>query len=109
MTRHHSGAAMQGKSAQVGYRASEVAKVARVLPSTVRYWAGRWGGRLIRPGIEDKRLAGSRKLFSAANIVEVRIAQILLEAGIARARVVSIMAIRWPPAGGADWFDPLRP
>ena len=65
---------MRVKSAQLGYRASEVAKVARVLPSTVRYWAGQWGGRLIRPGVADPRVAGSRKLFSAANIVEVRVA-----------------------------------
>jgi hypothetical protein len=59
--------------------------------------------------VADTRIAGSRKLFSAANIVEVRVAQVLLQAGVARARVASIMAIRWPPAGGADWFDPLHP
>ena len=74
-----------------GYRASEVAKAARVLPSTVRYWAGPWGGRLIRPDIEDKRLAGSRKLFSARNIVQVRIAQVLLQAGFARTRMAKIL------------------
>ena len=93
----------------MAYRASEVAMVARVLPSTVRYWAGRWGGRLIRPGVEDKRVAGSRKLFSARNIVEVRVAQVLLQAGFTRARVAKIMASRWPRAGGADWFDPRQP
>src|SRR5262249_53724560 len=91
------------------YRASEVAKAARVLPSTVRFWAGPWGDRLIRPDIEDKRLAGSRKLFSARNIVQVRIAQMLLQAGFTRARVAKILAIRWPRAGGADWFDPYHP
>ncbi len=91
------------------YRASEVAKVARVLPSTVRYWAGRWGARLIRAGVEDTRVAGSRKLFTARNIAEVRIAYVLLQAGFARARVARILAISWPRAGTADWFDPLDP
>jgi hypothetical protein len=100
---------MRAKSAQLGFRASEVAKLARVLPSTVRYWAGRWGGRLIRAGVEDKRVAGSRKLFSARNIVEIRIAHVLLQGGLARSRVARILAIRWPRAGGADWFDPFRP
>ena len=94
---------------EAAYRASEVAKAARVLPSTVRFWAGPWGDRLIRPDIEDKRLAGSRKLFSARNIVQVRIAQMLLQAGFTRARVAKILAIRWPSAGGADWFDPYHP
>ena len=93
----------------LGYRASEVAEAARVLPSTVRYWAGPWGGRLIRPDIEDTRMAGSRKLFSARNIVQVRIAQMLLRAGFARTRVAKILAISWPKAGGADWFDPCHP
>jgi hypothetical protein len=97
------------RSARLGYRASEVAKLARVLPSTVRYWAGRWGGRLIRAGIEDKRIAGSRKLFSARNIVEIRVAHVLLQAGFARARVARILAMRWPRAGQADWFDPFHP
>jgi len=93
----------------LSYRASEVAKAARVLPSTVRYWAGPWGGRLIRPDIEDKRIAGSRKLFSARNIVQVRIARALLRAGFARTRVAKILALSWPKAGGADWFDPFHP
>ncbi len=93
----------------LSYRASEVAKAAGVLPSTVRYWAGPWGGRLIRPDIEDRRIAGSRKLFSARNIVQVRIAQVLLRAGFARTRVAKILAISWPKAGGADWFDPFHP
>jgi DNA-binding transcriptional MerR regulator len=97
------------KTADLGYRASEVAKAATVLASTVRYWAGDWGGRLIRPDIEDKRLAGSRKLFSAHNIVQVRIAQVLLRAGFTRARVAKILAIPRPRAGGADWFDPFHP
>jgi len=97
------------KTRDLSYRASEVAKAARVLPSTVRYWAGAWGGRLIRPDIEDKRVAGSRKLFSARNIVQVRIAQVLLQAGFTRARVAKILARRWPRAGGADWFDPFHP
>jgi MerR HTH family regulatory protein len=97
------------KTRDEGYRASEVAKAARVLPSTVRYWAGAWSGRLIRPDIEDKRLAGSRKLFSARNIVQVRIAQVLLQAGFTRARVAKILAIPWARIRGADWFDPLHP
>lgn len=97
------------KARNPGYRASEVAKAARILPSTVRYWAGAWGGRLLRPDIEDKRLAGSRKLFSARNIVQARLAQVLLQAGFTRARVVRILARRWPRAGSADWFDPLHP
>jgi len=92
-----------------GYRASEVAKAARVLASTVRHWAGPWSGRLIRADIEDKRLAGSRKLFSARNVVQVRIAQVLLQAGFARTRVAKILAIRWPRARGADWYDPFQP
>src|SRR5216683_2842593 len=100
---------MRVKSAQLGYRASEVAKFARVLPSTVRYWAGRWGGRLIRAGVEDKHVAGSRKLFSARNIVEIRIAHVLLQGGFARSRVARILAIPWPRARQADWFDPFRP
>ena len=97
------------KTRDRGYRASEVAKAAGVLPSTVRYWAGPWGHRLIRPDIEDKRLAGSRKLFSARNIVQVRIAQVLLQAGFTRARVAKILASPWPRAGGAGWFDPFHP
>jgi hypothetical protein len=97
------------KTGQVGYRASEVATFARVLPSTIRFWAGRWGGRLIRARVEDKRLAGSRKLFSARNIVEIRVAHVLLQAGFARARVARILAIPWPWAGSADWFDPFHP
>src|SRR5262249_14988875 len=91
------------------YRASEVAKAARVLPSTVRFWAGPWGDRLIRPDIEDKRLAACGQLFSAPNTVQVRIPQMLLHAGFPGARVPQILAIRWPRAGGADWFDPYRP
>jgi hypothetical protein len=54
-------------------------------------------------------VAGSRKLFSARNIVEVRIAYVLLQAGFARARVARILAISWPRAGTADWFDPFDP
>jgi hypothetical protein len=63
---------------------------------------------LIRAGVEDKRVAGSRKLFSARNIVQVRVAHVLLQAGFARARVARILSIS-RPRPGADWFDPLQP
>ena len=96
------------KNTPDGYRASEVAKFARVLPSTIRFWAGRWGGQLIQPGVEDKRVAGSRKLFDASNVVQVRVAHILLQAGLARTRVTRILATSRPGAG-PDWFDPLQP
>ena len=94
---------------KTSYRASEVAKVARVLPSTVRYWAGRWGGRLIRAGVEDTRVAGSRKLFTVRNIVEVRITYVLLRASFAHARMARILGISWPQAGTTAWFDPFDP
>jgi DNA-binding transcriptional MerR regulator len=96
------------KNTRQGYRASEVAKLARVLPSTIRFWAGRWGGRLIRAAVEDRRVAGSRKLFSAANVVQVRVAHVLLQAGFARVRVARILATS-RPRPGADWFDPVHP
>jgi hypothetical protein len=64
---------------------------------------------LIRAGVEDTGVAGSRKLFTVRNIAEVRIAYVLLQAGFARARVARMLAISWPRAGTADWFDPLDP
>jgi len=96
------------KNTHHGYKASEVARFARVLPSTIRFWAGRWSGRLIRAAVEDKRVAGSRKLFSPRNIVQVRVAHVLLQAGFARARVARILATA-RPRPGADWFDPVHP
>src|SRR5262245_18791456 len=63
-----------------GYTADEVSMLTGVKPSTVRYWA-KDRGNVIRAGVKDSRLRGSRKLFSGANLVQVRIAYLLMQEG----------------------------
>ena len=55
-------------------------------PHTVRYYGGRWGragyGRFITPEIADGG-QGTAKLFSLRNLVQLRVAFLLRQAGLA--------------------------
>ena len=78
-------------------------------PHTVRYYGGKWGragyGRLITPEIADAG-QGTAKLFSLRNLVQLRVAFLLREAGLAEAETRHLLKAK--RVAGQDWWDPER-
>jgi len=78
-------------------------------PHTVRYYGGKWGragyGRLIRPEIADAG-QGTAKLFSLRNLVQLRVAFLLREAGLAERETRHLFEAKG--VARKDWWDPGR-
>jgi len=78
-------------------------------PHTVRYYGGRWGragyGRFITPEIADGG-QGTAKLFSLRNLVQLRVAFLLREAGLAEEETRRLFEAEG--VAGQDWWDPGR-
>jgi len=78
-------------------------------PHTVRYYGGKWGRdgyeRLITPEIADAG-QGTAKLFSLRNLVQLRVAFLLREAGLAEEETRHLFEARG--VAGQDWWDPVR-
>jgi len=76
-------------------------------PRTVRYYSGKWGragyGRFITPEIADAG-QGTAKLFSLRNLVQLRVAFLLREAGLSEDETRHLLSAKG--AGGKDWWDP---
>jgi hypothetical protein len=81
----------------------DASRITGVRPSTIRYWAGP-RTRLIPAEVADSRRQGSRKLFSVRNLVQIRVAWLLSDAGwsqqVVSAELPRILQRRM------DWFDP---
>jgi len=75
-------------------------------PHTVRYYGGKWGrdgyGRFITPEIADAG-QGTAKLFSLRNLVQLRVAFLLREAGLAEQETRRLLEAKG--VAGQDWWD----
>jgi len=85
------------------YGVEEAGRITSVAPSTIRYWAGSVA-RLITAEIADSRRQGSRKLFSLRNLVQIRVAALLSEAGWPQPLVFAELPRMFRPR--MDWFNP---
>jgi hypothetical protein len=78
-------------------------------PHRVRYYGGNWGregyGRFITPEIADAG-QGTAKLFSLRNLVQLRVAFLLREAGLAEKETRHLFEAEG--VAGQDWWDPGR-
>src|SRR5215831_17221907 len=94
---------------EAAFTVREAARRTRMAPHTVRYYGGKWGragyGRLIRPEIADAG-QGTAKLFSLRNLVQLRVAFLLREAGLAEAETRHLLKAK--RVAGQDWWDPER-
>jgi hypothetical protein len=74
-------------------------------PHTVRYYGGKWGrdgyGRFITPEIADAG-QGTAKLFSLRNLVQLRVAFLLREAGLAEEETRRLFKAKG--VAGQDWW-----
>src|SRR6266849_2657079 len=93
-----------------GFTVREAAQRTGVPTHTVSYYGGRWGregyGRLIVPEIADAG-QGTAKQFSVRNLVQLRVAFLLREAGLPENETRHLFTAKG--AGGADWWDPAPP
>src|SRR5215470_6846519 len=93
-----------------GFTVRAAAARTQVPVHRVRYYGGRWGregyGRLITPDIADAG-QGSAKLFSRRNLVQLRVAFLLREAGLSEDETRRLFSAQG--MGDEDWWDPLRP
>src|SRR5262249_49291702 len=94
---------------EAGFTVREAARRTRMPPQTVRYYGGKWGrdgyGRLVTPEIADAG-QGTAKLFSLRNLVQLRVAFLLREAGLAEAETRHVLKAKG--AAGQDWWGPQR-
>jgi hypothetical protein len=92
-----------------GFTVREAARRTRIPPPTVSYYGGKWGregyGRFIKPEIADAG-QGTAKLFSLRNLVQLRVAFLLRQAGLPEDGTRHLFAAKG--AGGEDWWDPQR-
>ena len=95
---------------QVGFTVREAARRTGLPPHTVSYYGGKWGregyGRLIKPEIADAG-QGTAKRFSRRNLVQLRVAGLLREAGLPEHETRHLFAAKG--AGREDWWDPENP
>jgi DNA-binding transcriptional MerR regulator len=93
-----------------GVTVREAARRTRMPPHTVSYYGGNWGregyGRFITPEIADAG-QGTAKLFSRRNLVQLRVAFLLREAGLSEDETRHLLSAKG--AGGKDWWDPKHP
>ena len=78
-------------------------------PHRVRYYGGNWGregyGRFITPEIANAG-QGTAKLFSLRNLVQLRVAFLLREAGLDEKETRHLFEAEG--VAGQDWWDPGR-
>ena len=86
-----------------GYNVEEASRITGVASSTIRYWAGPLT-RLVNAEIADSRRQGSRKLFSLRNLVQIRVAAVLSEAGWPQPLIFGELPTMFEPR--MDWFNP---
>jgi len=95
---------------RTGFTVREAAHRTGVPAHRVRYYGGRWGragyGRLIVPEIADAG-QGAAKRFSVRNLVQLRVAFLLREAGLPEEETRHLFTAKG--AGGADWWNPVHP
>src|SRR5207245_581431 len=97
------------RAREPGFTVREAARRTRMPPHTVRYYGGKWGrdgyGRFITPEIADAG-QGTAKLFSLRNLVQLRVAFLLREAGLAEEETRHLFEAKG--VAGQDWWDPGR-
>jgi DNA-binding transcriptional MerR regulator len=95
---------------QVGFTVREAARRTGLPPHTVSYYGGKWGregyGRFITPEIADAG-QGTAKRFSRRNLVQLRVAFLLREAGLPEDETRHLFTAK--EAGKKDWWDPENP
>jgi hypothetical protein len=98
------------RTRQGAFTVPEAARRTKLPAHRVSYYSGRWGregyGRLITPEIADAG-QGAAKLFSRANLVQLRVAFLLREAGLPEDDTRHLFEAKG--VRGADWWDPERP
>src|SRR5262249_52874795 len=101
--------ARQKRPRDAGFTVREAARRTRMPPHRVRYYGGNWGregyGRFITPEIADAG-QGTAKLFSRRNLVQLRVAFLLREAGLAEDETRHLFEAKG--VAGQDWWDPER-
>ena len=101
--------ARQKRPRDAGFTVREAARRTGMPPHRVRYYGGNWGregyGRIITPEIADAG-QGTAKLFSLRNLVQLRVAFLLREAGLAEEETRRLFKARG--VAGQDWWDPRR-
>jgi DNA-binding transcriptional MerR regulator len=92
-----------------GFTVQEAARRTRMQPHRVRYYAGKWGrdgyGRFVTPAIADAG-QGSAKVFNAENLVQLRVAFLLREAGLSEDATRRLFKAKG--VAGQDWWNPAR-
>ena len=95
---------------QIGFTVREAAWRTGLPAHRVRYYGGQWGrdgyGRFVTPEIADAG-QGTAKLFSGANLVQLRVAFLLREAGLPEEETRHLFEAKG--VRGADWWDPEHP
>jgi DNA-binding transcriptional MerR regulator len=98
------------RSRPAGFTVREAARRTGLPPHTVRYYGGKWGregyGRFITPEIADAG-QGTAKRFSRRNLVQLRVAFLLREAGLPEDETRHLFTAK--EAGRKDWWDPESP
>jgi len=93
-----------------GFTVREAARRTGIPPHTVSYYGGKWGregyGRFVKPEIADAG-QGTAKRFSRRNLVQLRVAFLLREAGLPEDETRHLFTAKG--AGQEDWWDPERP
>ena len=93
-----------------GFTVREAARRTGMPPHRVSYYGGKWGregyGRFITPEIADAG-QGTAKLFSRRNLVQLRVAFLLREAGLSEEETRHLLSAKG--VGGKDWWDPKHP
>ncbi len=69
----------EAKTAEDGYRGPQVCAVAGITYRQLDYWART---DLLRPSISDARGSGTQRLYSYADLLQVKVIKRLLDAGI---------------------------
>ena len=87
----------------------EAARRTGIPPHTVSYYGGKWGregyGRFVKPEIADAG-QGTAKRFSRRNLVQLRAAFLLREAGLPEDETRDLFAAKG--VGAKDWWNPER-
>ncbi len=98
------------RSRPAGFTVREAARRTGLPPHTVSYYGGKWGregyGRFIKPEIADAG-QGTAKRFSRRNLVQLRVAFLLREAGLSEDETRHLFTAKG--AGREDWWDPENP
>src|SRR5262245_43170218 len=93
------------RAREPGFTVLEAARRTRMPAHRVRYYGGNWGregyGRFITPEIADAG-QGTAKLFSVRNLVQLRVAFLLREAGLAEKETRRLFKAKG--VAGQDWW-----